>query len=528
VSAPLWTATAAAEIGVSWLEREIAPVGDFGRRRREREPHFRRGDERAAREAIGLVVAVAALTPASIAAIRAAIAAAPDPGAASARAASGAVLTDVELFELSRFLDAIAEIGAALDPAVFPAEYVPPGDSELTALLAIGRTQQRTFYLTAAFDADLGEAREAVRRARVRYDTERGRLVQRIAAYAGVESLRDGEFVLMRDRVEGPLPQEIRVLREAPTYYLCDVALDDAALAALAALADAERRVAADEERARAVLSLRVGAAAPTLSAAADALGGLDTLLARAAFAQRYDARAPEISDAPALEFVDARFLPLSTTLAERAHRYVPLTLELDGVGVLTGPNMGGKSAALRTCGFVAACVALGLPVPAERARVALFDEIAHVGAADERGSLLSSFGQEVVQLRDVLLRGAERALVLIDEVGRTTSPREGRALLIALIETLRERGAIGLAATHLSGIAAAAGVEHFAVAGLRDAPAVGESLGVEDAIERIAAVMDFRIQRVAEDAATRADALALADALGLDATVVARARAAL
>jgi hypothetical protein len=70
--------------------------------------------------------------------------------------------------------------------------------------------------------------------------------------------------------------------------------------------------------------------------------------------------------------------------------------------------------------------------------------------------------------------------------------------------------------------------VEPFAIAGLRDAPAVGESLGVEDAIERIAAVMDFRIQRVAEDAATRADALALADALGLDATVVARARAAL
>jgi hypothetical protein len=528
VSAPLWTAAAAEEIGVRWLEREIAPVADFGRRRREREPHFRRGDEVAAREAIGLVVSVAALAPGTMAAIRAAIATAPDPAAACARAASGAVLTDVELFEVSRFLDAIAEISAALDPAIFPAAYALPGDAELAALLARGRTQQRTFYLTASFDADLGDAREAERRARVRYDTERSRLVTRIATYAGVDSIRDGEFVLMRDRATGQLPPEIRVLREAPTYYLCDVALDETALAALGALEDTQRRVAAAEERARAALSLRVGAAVPVLSAAADALGRLDTLLGRAAFAQRYDARAPEITDGPALDFVEARFLPLSTALAERAHRYVPLTLELDGVGVLTGPNMGGKSAALRTCGFVAACVALGLPVPAARARVGLFDEIAHVGAADERGSLLSSFGQEVVRLRDFLLRGAARALVLIDEVGRTTSPREGRALLVALIETLRERGAIGLAATHLSGIAAAAGVEHFAVAGLRDAPAAGGSLGVEDAIERIAAVMDFRVQRVAEDAATRADALALADALGLDPTVVARARAAL
>ncbi len=332
----------------------------------------------------------------------------------------------------------------------------------------------------------------------------------------------------MRDRAEAPLPPEIRVLREAPTYLSLRTSRSTTPRWARwrrsrrrSGASRPARNACAPRSRATSARPRRDSPRRPTRS------GRLDALLGRVAFAQRHDARAPVVTDGPELAFDEARFLPLSASLAEHAHRYVPLTLELDGVGVLTGPNMGGKSAALRTCGFVAACVALGLPVPAARARVALFDEIVHVGAAEER-SLLSSFGQEVVHLRDFLLRDAGRALVLIDEVGRTTTPREGRALLVALIATLRERGATGLAATHLSGIAAAAGVDHFAVAGLREVPAAGDGLSLQDAIDRIAAVMDFRIRRVAEDAVSGADALALAEALGLDARVVARARAVL
>ncbi len=531
MSAPLWTAATAGEIGVEWLEREIAPVADFGRRRRERERPFRRGQETAAREAIALVATIAqALSPETVAAIRAAVAAAPDPAAACARALSGAVLADVELFDVSRFLDAVDDVRARLDETIFPPAAIPPEQAELTALLGAGRTVQRTFYLFDAFDEGLGRSRAAAQVAQVRYDAERSRLVARIALYAGVDHVRDGEFVLMRDRTPGPLPREIRVLREAPTYYLCEVALDDVALEALAALATAQRSVADDEERVRAALSRNIASTSEEFAAASEALGRIDALLGRVAFTQRYDACPPVVVDGAELSFVEARFLPLRASLAEHAHRYVPLTVELKGLGVLTGPNMGGKSAALKTCGFVAACVALGVPVPADAARVSLFDEIVHVGVAEERdrGSLLSSFGQEVVHLRDFLERGAVRALVLIDEVGRTTSPHEGRALLIALIATLRERGATGLAATHLSGIAAAAGVAHFAVAGLRDVPSVAASPNLEEAIERIAAVMDFRIAQVAEDAATSTDALALAEALGLDPVIVARARAAL
>jgi DNA mismatch repair protein MutS2 len=229
--------------------------------------------------------------------------------------------------------------------------------------------------------------------------------------------------------------------------------------------------------------------------------------------------------------FEAARYLPLEDGLVERGRPYTPLSLELNGVGVVTGPNMGGKTAALRTLGFVVACVALGVPVPAQAAGVALVDDIAWLGleASPSDDGVLSAFGREVVALRALLGRPRGRALVLVDEFARTTSPREGRALLVALLERLREDGALALATTHLTGIAAAAGVGHYAVGGLGPlaAPA-GAPLDLERALGRIAAAMDYGLQRVAEDAVPAADAVALAEALGLDAALIDRARAVL
>jgi DNA mismatch repair ATPase MutS len=335
----------------------------------------------------------------------------------------------------------------------------------------------------------------------------------------------------MRDRAPAPLPSEIRVLREAATYYLCEIALDTAARGALENLEVAEARVAEREDAVRVRLSRAVADAGDSLQTAMNALGTLDAFVSRALFAQRYETCVPEISVAPAVSFSDARLLPLEELLSARGHRYAPLSLSLEGVGVLTGPNMGGKTAALHTVGFVAACVVLGLPVPAASARVALFDEMAWIGmgAEGEGASLLSSFGREVAQLRDFLARKPGRPLVLVDEFARTTSPREGRALLVALVERLRDGDAVGLVATHLSGIAEDAHAPHYAVVGLRESPKRSDgAIDLDAAIDRIADVMDYRVRRVTADEEVRADAIALADVLGLDASLIVRARSAL
>ncbi len=548
-----WDAAAGEAIGADWLLAAIAPGGAFGRAARARERAFRRGDEEVARREIARVARIAqTLEAGRLASVRAAIAGAPDPGALLVRAAAGGTLGDVDFFELSRFLDATEEVRRLV--ADIPNEdltgWPPPtclvpergltvlaGDEELRAVLAAGRTPERTFYLSDGFDPRLAVARGALASAQAAYDGARSRLGERIARYAGVDRVRDGEFVLMREAVRQPLPPEVRVLREAPTYLLCEVALDDPALSALGARDAAAARVGDAEEAVRVRLSRQVAASAASLTRNCDVLGELDLLFARAQFGQRYDCRVPTIDVGPRVEFHEARYLPLVEALVRHGRPYAPVSLELEGVAVVTGPNMGGKTAALRTLGFLVACVALSLPVPAASATLPLVSAIAWIGIGALPGlgddgdddKLLSAFGGEVIALRRFLESDATRALVLVDEFARTTSPREGRALLIALLELLRERGAVGLAATHLTGIARAAGVPHFASGGLHGlAPHNGAPLDLAAALARIAAAMDYGLTQVEEDAAPAADALALAEALGLSPDLIARAKAAL
>ncbi len=284
--------------------------------------------------------------------------------------------------------------------------------------------------------------------------------------------------------------------------------------------------VANAEELVRERLSAVVRANSAGLSAAAGALGALDVLVAAARFTQRYDCVPATLVSEPILAFEQARFLPAEVELAAAGRRFVPLDIELRDAAVLTGPNMGGKSVSLQTCGFVALCAAFGLPVPAKRARVALFDQIAWLGLGRQAqiGGLLSSFAREVLELKAILERSAPRLLVLVDEFARTTTPHEGRALLIALLERLRERGACGMLATHLAGIARAAGARHFAVRGLRPIARPAPAGDVGEALSALADAMDYSIAEVAGDERPRADAIALAELLGIDHEFVARA----
>ncbi len=529
-----WSSGAAAAIGVDALLAAIAPAGEFGRRRRAVEHAFLPGDERRAQAAIAAVATAARDAGAErLDALRAALARVPDPVPAARRAAAGDVLGDVDFFELNRFVDAVRDVRSLAESPSFASFALPDMDA-LAVALAPGATRQRTFYLADAFDASLAAARGDAAVAEARYAEVRGRQVARAAAALGVDSLREGEFTLLRDGLRLPLPPDVRVVREASTYVACELVLDEPGLTALADRDAAEMRVAAAEEAVRTRLSRVAGDVAASLERACEVLGELDLFVARARFAVASRGVVPEIPVEGGLSFVDARFLPLEDALSERGRSYVPISLRLDGVAVVTGPNMGGKTAALRTCGFIAACVALGVPVPAKSASVPLFDEIAWIGiargTADEETPerrLLSSFGAEVGALRDFFERGASRALALVDEFARTTTPREGRALLVALLEKLRERGAVALAATHLHGVAREAGAAHFAIAGLRDVPQrPARPLSLGAALDLIGGAMDYRLLAGDEAESAGGDALALADVLGLDAGLVARARA--
>lgn len=519
-------AHAGERIGAVWLRAALAPVGDFGRRSDQVFVPFGPGDEAAARAACAHVLALAhTLASDGVARVRAALRRAPDAQPLFARARAGDPLTDVDLYEVGRFIDALRETSDAWFDAGGAAADRPPTLEALGAILAPGRSGAG-FYLADAFAAELAPLRARYADADERVQRERARLAMTFAPQLGFMPEGD-EFIAMRDAL--PLvPAGMRVVRETPAYRTLALELDATALAAAHDLECALSELAEGEASARRALAERIGMHMSDVHAATAALGALDRTLARVAFTQRWDGCVPHFTTEH-LAFDEATFAPLAEALAHEGLSYTRLSLDLRGVAVITGPNMGGKSAALATCGFLALCCAYGVPPPAQAFEGPLFAHVAWIGAggSNDFTRLLSSFGAEVALASDALAIDERPELVLVDEFARTTGPREGRALTIALLEALVRRGAFALAATHFDGVARLANVAHVAIAGLGDRVLdVRAARNLHMALDAVARAMDYRIVKVEAGAPAPSDALALARLLGLEEAIVERAAA--
>ncbi len=200
---------------------------------------------------------------------------------------------------------------------------------------------------------------------------------------------------------------------------------------------------------------------AAEIGATAAAMGRLEMLFAKAEFAAEFDCSIPRLSPeglspetARRLVLRDARHPLLEAILKPRGKRVEPLTLTLEGEQrtlLISGPNTGGKTVALKTCGLLALMAHAGLPVPAVEAEFPLFDQVlADIGDHQSLQESLSSFSAHIGTVRRMLERATADSLVLLDELGRATDPEEGGALGVALLERFRGLGAFTLASTHL------------------------------------------------------------------------------
>jgi DNA mismatch repair protein MutS2 len=191
------------------------------------------------------------------------------------------------------------------------------------------------------------------------------------------------------------------------------------------------------------------------LEQAAATIGALDLLFARARYARDFRCTLPALNSDGALHLTAVRHPLLEAALkkVQSNGNVVPISVNLaDGqrVLVISGPNAGGKTAALKTVGLAAVAAQAGIPVPAEDARLPVFEHIlADIGDEQSLVENLSTFSAHIVNLKGMAGEANERALVLLDELGAATSPEEGSALGIALLEHFRRRQALTIATTH-------------------------------------------------------------------------------
>jgi len=254
-----------------------------------------------------------------------------------------------------------------------------------------------------------------------------------------------------------------------------------------------------DEEQAeihRVLLEMtrQIGENADAVLAAADVLADLELQFAKARFAEDYNCVAvtlsgestsgeptsgePTSGDSPAKQELpnkldsrgDGRIRPsqasearlllhrarhplLERNLKLKNAKTVPISIELEGDHrqlVITGPNTGGKTVSLKTLGLLALMAQSGIPVPADRAEMPVFDAIlADIGDYQSIEQNLSTFSAHVTNIDFISRTATANSLVLLDELGSATDPEEGAALAVAIAEHFRQIGCMIVISTH-------------------------------------------------------------------------------
>jgi DNA mismatch repair protein MutS2 len=213
-----------------------------------------------------------------------------------------------------------------------------------------------------------------------------------------------------------------------------------------------------DEEQAeihRILLEMtrRIGESSELILRAADVLGEFELQFAKARFAEDYRCVPVLVGENSRLVLINARHPMLERNLKSRGGQVVPVSLELEDERVelvITGPNTGGKTVTLKTVGLLSLMAQSGIPVPADRAELPVFDAVlADIGDYQSIEQNLSTFSAHVTNIDFISHTATAKSLVLLDELGSATDPEEGAALAVAIAEHFRRIGCITVISTH-------------------------------------------------------------------------------
>lgn len=272
------------------------------------------------------------------------------------------------------------------------------------------------------------------------------------------------------------------------------------------------------------------------LSENLDAVGQLDFRLARAELAIQWGAARPVIlTGSGATVLKQFRHPVIAEQLESRGSAYEWQSIAIPkGTTVLTGPNMGGKSVALKALTLSLVLIHLGYFPPADYAATALFDFISYSSDhLDTTKKGLSSFGAEIIRIRDDLARAKRvKGLVVIDEPCRGTNPEEATALVGALCRFYAGLAGSFVVATHYE-TPQGDDIRHVRIRGIHpDALdeimegsaayfGTGDIQTDQEAIHRIESLMDYSLETVDGDAPVPQDAVRIARWLGMDEAVL-------
>ncbi|MBE6847435.1 MAG: endonuclease MutS2 [Ruminococcus sp.] len=370
------------------------------------------------------------------------------------RTTSGARISLRELLEIARLLRQIS----ALDDWYAHCDRMETSLSDLFARLQpdayladlLERSIESEEQLADAASPALASIRRKITQAgqRLREKLEKMIKSPSMQTYLqeSIVTIRDGRYVLpIKAEHRGDVAGLIHdTSATGQTYFIEPMAIVDANNDIRLLEAQEQEEIDRIIER----LCAACGQAAPALLSGYEIAAELNLYFAKANLGAHQHGCIPRMTDDGSIELKKARHplidpktvVPISLSLGEDYHALI-----------ITGPNTGGKTVALKTVGLLSAMAMCGLMIPAaDGSKLSVFNHIlADIGDRQSIEQSLSTFSAHTLQDISILERADDRTLVLIDELGSGTDPVEGAALAVAIIERLKDQGATLMVTTH-------------------------------------------------------------------------------
>jgi DNA mismatch repair protein MutS2 len=303
---------------------------------------------------------------------------------------------------------------------------------------------------------ELGRVRRAIERAKLEIQSSLERMLRR---FSQDDVLQDAVVTIRNDRFVIPVRVEEKrrvqgvvhgTSSSGATVYIEPLET----LALNNDLVELQDREFAEVQRILGEFTRKLQERREDLRRAADILGEIDWAFAKGEFSRQFDCCIPEIHLERAICLHRVRHPLLQVALRTFAD-LVPLSLEINSpkkMMIISGPNAGGKTVALKALGIVVLMAQAGIPVPADEVKLPLFGRVlADIGDQQSIAANLSTFSAHVTNIEAMAEVVGQNDLVLLDEIGASTEPNEGAALAVAILEHFRQRGAMTMVTTHHS-----------------------------------------------------------------------------
>lgn len=438
------------------------------------------------------------------------------------------VLSTTEFFEIKLFVNILKKLDKTLKKLKWDMskDIRPKAMEYLEKLFDPGRTGTNTFYIYDEYSKELGVIRKEIRDLENKISKEKKKVRKKVEEDLNIRLRANGEITVNKE--DADLIQKFKVYEFLTysvetymniTFRTTNTLNIDDYNKKLQELKNLEEE---EELSVRTILSGKVKKQLMDIEKNIEAVGRLDLLAAKGYHAIGFKGVKPEITDTHSIYILNGRNIKVEQSLRREGRRFTPVTVKLEkGVTCITGANMGGKTVSLKTIGFLLAMAQYGMFVPAEKMKLSLKDFIFFsLGDMQSTDKGLSTFGGEILKIKEAIKDCKKNGLILIDELARGTNPKEGYALSKAIINYLKDKETITVITTHFDGLADDGEVKHLQVRGLsiEDFEKISSMIQKEkQGIDMLHYYMDYRLREIRNAGEVPKDAINISRLMGLD-----------